>query len=290
VSAPAATALVTRPATLLAAALCAFAANSLLCRAALGSGAIDAASFTGVRLASGALVLALLVRARGEKSGGGGPRGGIALCTYAVAFSLAYTRIATGPGALILFGVVQVTMVGGDLARGVRPTSRQWAGMLLALAGLGALLLPGQAAPDARGAALMGIAGVAWGVYSLLGRGSTRPLAATAQNFLWSLPLVALFVVVEHEHLRASTRGVVLAAASGAIASGLGYAVWYAALRHVSASRAAIAQLAVPVLAALGGVLVLREAPSARLFVCGAIVLCGVAIAIAPRAVPNSAA
>jgi len=278
-----------RPALLLATALCAFAANSLLCRAALETGAIDAASFTGVRLASGAVVVSLFVRARGEQIGSGGARAGLALCAYAVAFSLAYLRIPAGTGALILFGAVQVTMVGSGLARGERLLPRQWAGMLLALAGLCALLRPGQAAPDLRGAALMATAGVAWGVYSLLGRGSARPLAATAHNFLWSVPLVALFVFVERDHLHASPRGVVLAVASGAIASGLGYAIWYAALRHVSASRAAIAQLIVPVLAALGGVLVLREAPSARLFVCGAVVLCGVAIAIAPRAAANPA-
>lgn len=269
-----------RTALLTALALCAFAANSLLCRAALGPRTIDAATFTGVRLASGAVVLALLVRARGAPIGGGSWRGGLALCAYAIGFSLAYLRIPAGVGALILFGAVQVTMLGAALVRGERLGAWQWIGLSAALSGLGWLVLPGQSAPDPIGAGLMTVAGVAWGIYSLLGRGSARPLAATAHNFLWSLPLAALFVVVEREDLRASGSGVALAAASGAIASGLGYAVWYAALRHLGATRASVVQLAVPVLAALGGVALLGETLGDRLVVCSALVLVGVALAV----------
>jgi len=205
------------------------------------------------------------------------------LCAYAVGFSLAYLRIPAGTGALILFGAVQVTMIARALARGERLGARQWIGMFLALAGLAWLVLPGQQAPDPIGAALMAGAGVAWGVYSLLGRGSARPLAATAHNFLWSLPLAALFVAIESKELHSSSRGVALAIASGAVASGLGYAVWYTALRNLSSARAAIVQLAVPVLAALGGVALLGETPGARLLACSALVLAGVALAVAAR-------
>ncbi len=277
-----------RTAWLTALALCAFAANSLLCRAALGPRTIDAATFTAVRLASGAAVLALLVRARGMPIGGGSWRGGLALCAYAIAFSLAYLRIPAGVGALILFGAVQVTMIASALARGERLGAGQWIGLLLALGGLAWLVLPGQQAPDPVGAALMAIAGFAWGVYSLLGRGSARPLAATAHNFLWSLPLAAVFVAVHRDDLHAGTRGIALAVASGALASGLGYAVWYTALRGLSAARAAIVQLSVPILAALGGVALLGETASGRLVACGAIVLCGVALAVSARTRPRT--
>jgi len=272
-----------RTALFLVVAIVAFAANSLLCRAALGPGHIDAASFTVIRLVSGAVVLALLVRARDARPGGGSWRGGLALCVYAVAFSTAYLRLSTGTGALILFGAVQVTMIASASARGERLHARQWIGLSISLGGLAWLVLPGQRAPDPLGALLMATAGAAWGVYSLLGRGATRPLAATAHNFLWSLPLAALFVVIERDALHGSTRGVVLAVISGAAASGLGYAVWYAALRTVKAARAAIVQLCVPVLSALGGVAVLDEDPSAHLLVCTVLVLAGVALAVVPR-------
>lgn len=274
---------VARTSSLLALAVVAFAANSLLCRAALGPHHIDAASFTGIRLASGAVVLALFVRARDSKRGGGSWRGGLALCAYAIAFSLAYLRLPTGTGALILFGSVQVTMIASALARGERLQAPQWIGLSLSLGGLAWLVLPGQCAPDPSGALLMATAGAAWGIYSLLGRGSTRPLAATAHNFLWSLPLAAVFLVIERDALHTDARGVALAVSSGAVASGLGYAVWYAALRNVNASRAAIVQLCVPVLSAIGGVAWLGEEPSARLFVCTALVLSGVALAVVTR-------
>jgi len=277
-----------RTASVTAVALCAFAANSLLCRAALAPGAdgmraIDPAAFTGIRLASGAVVLALLVRARREPIGGGSFRAGIALCAYAVAFSLAYVRLPTGIGALLLFGAVQVTMIASAVRRGEPLRARQWIGVVLALGGLAWLVLPGQDAPDLVGALSMASAGVAWGIYSLLGRGSARPLATTAHNFLWSLPAAACFLAVERDALHAEARGVVLAVLSGAVASGLGYAVWYTALRGLSAAQAAVVQLAVPVLAAVGGVVLLGETPAMRLVGASVVILAGIAAAVLPR-------
>lgn len=267
-------------------ALAGFAANSLLARAALAGGGrlIDAASFTAVRLVSGAVVLALLLRAR---RGGGGRKGSwgsaLALFAYAAGFSLSYVRIGAGVGALLLFGCVQATMLGTGLVRGERPHGLEWAGLLLALGGLVGLTAPGATAPDALGAVLMAGAGVAWGVYSLRGRGSTDPLAVTADNFLRSVPLAVGLSAVSAlalEAPRATPTGLVLAVASGAVASGVGYSLWYAALPHLTATRAAIVQLSVPVLAAAGGVLLLGERLTARLVGAGAALLGGVLLAL----------
>lgn len=271
-----------RTALLTIAALIAFAANSLLCRAALGVGAIDAATFTAVRLGAGALVLAALVR--GRRAAARGWVAPVALFAYAATFSFAYLRLTTGTGALILFGCVQLTMIGWGLRAGERPRATDWLGLALATGGLVALLLPGLAAPDPIGAALMAAAGVAWGVYSLRGKGVVDPLAATARNFLWTLPLVAVLAAVGAPWAHASARGVALAAASGALASGVGYAVWYAALRGLTSTRAAIVQLAVPLLAAAAGVGLLDEAVSPRLAGAGAAILGGIALAIVTRA------
>jgi drug/metabolite transporter (DMT)-like permease len=269
-------------------ALVGFAANSLLCRAALAGGEhlIDAASFTWVRLVSGAGVLGLLLRVRGGGTQGGSWGSAVALFAYAAGFSLAYVRIPAGVGALLLFGCVQATMLGTGLVRGERLRLLEWAGLLLALGGLVGLTAPGATAPDLPGAALMAGAGVAWGVYSLRGRGSTDPLAATARNFLLAqllaVALVGLRVAVQGSpHFTA--RGVVLAAVSGALASGVGYSLWYAALPHLTATRAAIVQLSVPVLAATGGVLLLGEQVTARLVGAGAALLAGVLLALAAR-------
>lgn len=288
------------------AALLGFAANSLLCRAALAGGeegrAIDAASFTAVRLASGAAVLWALQRARRGGGAAGGTVGTVgararagaagswasaaALFAYAAGFSLAYVQLPAGAGALLLFGCVQATMLGAGLQRGERPGAAVWAGLLLAVGGLVALTLPGVAAPAPLGAGLMAAAGVAWGVYSLRGRGATDPLGATAGNFLRSVPLAAallLGAVAAGARLGASGRGLLLAAASGALASGVGYSLWYAALPRLSATRAAVLQLCVPVLAAAGGVLLLGEALTARLVWAGGAVLAGVALATFAR-------
>ena len=275
-------------------ALVAFAANSLLCRGALAPGTIDAASFTLTRIAAGALTLAVLVRAR-EDRGSPSPRGPalparrelaspVALFAYAIAFSLAYLRLSTGTGALILFGVVQVTMISAGIRGGERPPLAAWLGSLLAVLGLVALLLPGVTSPDPAGALLMAVAGVAWGVYTLRGRGASDPLAVTARNFSSSVPLaIGAFVVALAVGVRAEPRGLALAALSGSIASGLGYAAWYTALRGLTATRAAVLQLSVPVLAATGGVLFLGEAVTARLVVCACAILGGIALVVLRR-------
>lgn len=279
-----------RTALLAAAALTGFAANSLLCRLALGPRLVDAATFTGVRLLSGAVVLALLVFVRsGAARPSGTWRAAFALFAYAAAFSFAYLALPAGTGALILFGVVQATMIGWGLVGGERLRPIVWLGLGLAVSGLVALTLPGLSAPDPAGALFMAAAGVAWGVYSLLGRGTKDPLAATAGNFLRAVPMavallagVVLFGAVPH----ATARGLVLAVVSGALASGIGYSLWYAALRHLPASRAAIAQLSVPALAAAGGVALLAEPLTPRLVLAGAAILAGVATAVTSPSAP----
>jgi drug/metabolite transporter (DMT)-like permease len=272
---------------LAAAAMAAFAANSLLCRAALGRGLVDAASFTSVRLLSGAVALALLVRlTRPAARVARDPRAAAALFVYALAFSLAYTRIPAALGALLLFGAVQVTMVGRGLAAGERPGRLEWAGIGLSLGGLVALTLPGLRQGDPAGALLMAGAGVAWGVYSLLGRSSRGdPLATNATHFATAVPLALLASLASAGFgaPRLSAAGLGLAVASGALASGLGYAIWYAALRGLSSTQAALVQLSVPPLAALGGVVLLGEDVTLRLALSAAAILGGIALAATSR-------
>lgn len=276
------------------AALTGFAANSLLCRMALGPGTIDAASFTSLRLISGALILALLSRAPGRKGGadrGGSWGSGLALFVYAVAFSFAYQRLATGTGALILFGAVQMTMVGWGLFAGERPRAAEWVGLVVAAGGLVFLTLPGLTAPDPVGAALMIASGIGWGAYSVRGRGTPDPLATTADNFLRSVPLaaaVSAVAVLALGRFHMTGKGALLACASGALASGVGYSLWYAALRHMTAPRAAVVQLSVPVLAAAAGVLVLGEVLTSRLLIASGIILGGVAFALLVKRVPGA--
>ncbi len=284
-----------KPATfgLTAAAIAAFAANSLLCRAALGRGLVDAASFTTLRLASGALVLLLLARARGTASSATRDlRASAALFAYALGFSLAYVRIPAALGALLLFGAVQATMVGRGLAAGERPRAAEWAGLALALAGLAVLTFPGaRTGGDVAGSLLMLGAGVAWGVYSLFGRTSGGdPLAANAVRFAGAAPmaLLASLVAAPLSPPRITVAGALLAVASGALASGLGYAAWYAALRGLTATRAALVQLSVPPLAAFGAVAVLGEELSPRLVLCAAAILGGIALAVAGGRRPAS--
>ena len=264
-----------RTALLTAVTLLAFAGNSLLCRAALRDGAIDPLSFTALRLASGALVLLPLLRRPGAPWS---PRAGLALVGYAVAFSLAYLSLDAGVGALLLFGSVQVTMFAVGWRRGERLTCKQALGVAAAVGGLLVLLLPGATAPDPGGAALMVLAGVGWGAYSLCGRGVTAPTVATARNFALAAPLG--LCVLPFATFDVTATGVWLAVASGAGTSGLGYVVWYAALRGLDATRAAVVQLAVPVIAAVGGALLLGETPGARLVFAGGVVLGGVAVAV----------
>lgn len=273
-----------RIALLVVLALLGFAANSLLCRAALGAGTIDAASFTAIRIASGALIL--LVLARGQRAGNWWSA--FALFAYAAAFSFAYLRLVTATGALILFATVQATMISVGVARGERPRVVEWLGFLIAVAGLVVLVLPGLASPDPLGAALMAIAGASWGVYSLRGRGSRvgagpspAPLAVTADNFLRAVPMAALLLLAIPLHGgHVEPRGVALAIASGAIASGIGYSLWYAALPSLAAVRAAIVQLAVPVLAAGAGAVILAEPVTLRLAIATGLIIGGIALAL----------
>lgn len=265
--------------------MCAFAANSLLCRLALGAGTIDAATFTTVRLASGALLLAALVawRQRARPWSGFDAWAALALFVYAIAFSYAYLSLSAGTGALVLFGAVQITMIVSGLVSGERLSAAGWCGLALAFAGLGYLLAPGFDAPPLHAALLMALAGLAWGVYSLRGRGIADPLRATASNFIWSVPLALLASVALASEQQVTSRGVLLAVASGAIASGLGYVIWYAAVRRLPALRAAAVQLSVPVIAAFGGILLLGEHLSARLALASAAVLGGIAIVLRSR-------
>jgi drug/metabolite transporter (DMT)-like permease len=269
----------------LAALLC-FAGNSILCRRGLGAQLIDAASYTTTRLVSGALVLAILVAARGHKSEvrrPGGWAGAASLFAYAALFSYAYLRIPAGTGALILFGMVQITMLSWSIYSGSRPSPFEWTGLVTAGAGLVALTFPGLRAPDAVGAASMGAAGIAWGVYSLLGRGATDPLATTAKNFLRALPLTLVLSVATSSWAHVSGLGLVLAAASGGIASGIGYSLWYAALAGLTATRAAIVQLAVPALTAAAGALLLGEALELRTTLAGVVILAGIGVSMMGR-------
>lgn len=264
----------------------AFAANSLLCRLALGEELIDPASFTSIRVASGALVLSGLVALR--------PSAGAewrfdwravgALFGYMAFFSFAYLSLGAGTGALILFGSVQMTMFAFALRAGEYFPTISWMGLGIAIAGLVYLVSPGLTAPSVFGSALMVVAGICWGVYSLRGKEAADPLRATAANFSFCVPLVAIVSVIFLGDFSANLSGVALAVASGAIASGMGYAVWYAALSDLSASRAATVQLTVPVIAAIGGILILSEELTLRLLISSAATLGGVAIVLAQRA------
>jgi drug/metabolite transporter (DMT)-like permease len=267
--------------------LVAFAANSLLCRMALAPQLIDPVAFTIVRLGSGVAVLvplASLISEQPPKTGSGGSwKSGFALFVYAMAFSLAYVSLETGMGALILFGSVQATMIGWGILNGERPQLREWLGLGVAMAGLVYLLLPGIAAPDPGGALLMAASGAGWGIYSLRGKASAAPVAATSSNFARALPFALVSVLFARGSLHATARGVALAIVSGALTSGLGYVLWYRALRGLSATRAAIVQLAVPVIAAAGGIVVLAEAPTVRLAIASALILCGIGGAVLSR-------
>lgn len=265
------------------AAMLAFAANSVLARLALRSGLTDAATFAVVRLGTGALMLAALVQLRGTGRIAGSWRGAFLLALYAVPFAFAYLELSTGTGALLLFGAVQVTMLVAGIVAGERPGLREWTGFSVAVAGLLVLLLPGVTAPVPWAAAAMLLAGYGWGRYSLRGRGKSDPLAETAGNFMRALPLALPALLLTGQGPSATTEGLLLATVSGAIASGLGYAVWYTALPGLAATRAAMVQLSVPAIAALAGVLLLAEPLTPRLVLAGAAILGGVGMAVAGR-------
>jgi drug/metabolite transporter (DMT)-like permease len=273
-------------------ALVAFAGNSVLCRLALSDASIDAASFSAVRLVSGAIALLLILRmtSRGEPAPSYGSwMSATMLFLYAVCFSFAYISLDTGIGALILFGMVQLTMVAGALFAGDRPAVAEWIGWVLAVTGFVYLVSPGLTAPSPIGSLLMGAAGVAWGVYSLRGRHEAHALAGTTYNFARSLPMVIVVSGLSLGHLHLSANGIVLAIISGAITSGVGYAIWYSALRSITSMHAAMVQLAVPVLAAAGGVIFLAESVSLRLILSGLLILGGIFLAIFGKAKSSNA-
>jgi len=261
--------------------MAAFAANSLLTRGALGHDLIDAPSFTLIRLATGAVALFMLVRARGGASSEHGSwSSALALAGYAVAFTIAYTRIGASVGALLLFGAVQGTMIGSGLVRGDRPLARDWVGLILAMAGPVWLTVPGATAPDITGAMLMIAAGACWGAYSIAGRRARDPLAGTAGNFWRATVLAVLALGALIDASRATWAGVGMATASGAVASGLGYTIWYTALPALGAWRGALVQLTVPILTGLGAAAFLGESISQRLVIAAVLVTTGVAMSL----------
>lgn len=265
----------------------AFAFNSILCRMALVDGAIDPASFTSVRLFAGAVALLLIVRFTSKDRsirGHGGWVSALTLFAYAIFFSYAYISLSAGAGALILFGFVQGTMIAMALWAGDRPRMAEWLGWLLAFGGLVWLLLPGIEAPPAVGATLMALAGIGWGVYSIRGRGESNPLVSTCSNFVYSIAFVAILTAATFSNADISNRGIVLAVISGAITSGVGYVIWYAALNYLTAMQAALVQLSVPAIAAVGGVILLAEPISMRLITSGALILGGISLALVQKA------
>jgi len=285
-------------------ALLAFAANSVLCRLALGHGTVDPATFTLVRLLSGAVALVGIRAAtrRGPSKQGAAPRAawitkaGIStawisaalLFLYAAPFSFAYVSLSAGTGALILFACVQATMLVGAMRAGERFRWMEGLGLVIALGGLTYLVFPGLSAPDPLGSALMAIAGIAWGLYSLRGRASTNPIGDTTRNFVLAVPFAVVVSAFALGRSHLSSRGILLAVASGAIASGMGYVAWYAALRGLTRIRASVVQLLVPIVAAAAGILLLGETLTVHLVLSAALILGGVAVAVAVASRPMS--
>ena len=286
-------------ALLTALAMLAFAGNSLLCRMALKLTSLDAASFTTVRMVSGALALCLLVRFRGD-SGGSAAAGrpvsvvaygnwgsALALFAYAALFSYAYVGMTAATGALLLFGAVQASMIAWGLAKGERLRPLQTVGFVTALVGLAALMLPGFATPQWHIAVAMLGAGVAWGVYSLRGKTTApspapapNPLATTCGNFVRTVPMAIALSAATLPWMHLDSTGLALAVVSGAVTSGLGYVVWYRALPALQATHAATVQLSVPVIAAVGGVVLLGEGFSLQLLGSSVAVLGGIALVL----------
>jgi drug/metabolite transporter (DMT)-like permease len=267
-------------------ALAAFALNSILCRLALRTGEIDAASFTTIRLISGAAMLAAIsyfFNKKGKQRTRGNWLSAFFLFLYAVCFSFAYVSLTAGTGALILFGCVQLTMIAVALFRGERPKPLEWLGLSIALGGLVYLVFPGLSSPPILSSALMASAGIAWGFYTLRGKGSSDPLADTTGNFVRSVPMTVLASLPFLSAVHLSNYGVLLAVLSGAVTSGIGYTVWYAVLKHHTSTRAAVLQLSVPVLAAFAAVMFLSEAITTRLFIAAVLILGGITLTIVGR-------
>jgi len=266
-------------------ALVAFAFNSILCRLALRGEEADAAGFTAVRLVSGALTLIVISYLFSKKRSlrSGSWPSAFFLFAYAICFSIGYLDLTAGTGALVLFGSVQLTMIVVSLMRGERPRPLEWLGIIIAVGGLVYLVFPGLASPPLIASLLMAAAGAAWGFYTLRGKGSSDPLADTTGNFVRSVPMIAIVAVVMLSKIHLSNRGIVLAVLSGAVTSGIGYTVWYAALKHQTATRAAVLQLAVPVIAAGLGIIFLAEVASLRLVIAAALILGGIGLTIFGR-------
>jgi drug/metabolite transporter (DMT)-like permease len=252
---------------------------------ALRTGEADAAGFTAVRLIAGAVALIVISYffSRGKSLKRGNWISAFFLFAYAICFSFAYIGLTAAAGALILFSSVQFTMIVVALYRGERPTGLEWLGLLIAIGGLVYLLLPGLSSPPLFASGLMASAGMAWGLYTLRGKGSSDPLADTTGNFIRSVPMIAIAAIPFFAQINLSTRGIVLAILSGAIASGVGYTVWYAALKHHTATRAAVLQLSVPAIAAFGGVMLLSEEMTNRLLIAAALILGGIGLTISSR-------
>jgi drug/metabolite transporter (DMT)-like permease len=268
-------------------ALIAFAANSVLCRLALGNGAIDASSFTAIRLLSGAVALFIILSLKGsikESNKGTSSKGSwsaaFTLFLYAITFSYAYLSVDTGTGALILFGSVQITMIILSLISGTRLHFIEWSGVILAFTGFIYLVLPNITTPSIDGFMLMTVSGTSWGIYTLKGRGSKNPLMDTTYNFLRTIPFVVLLAVFTLQNMAYSSEGIVLALISGAITSGVGYTIWYIALGGLSSTQAAVIQLSVPVIAAIGGVIFVSETITIRLVISATIVLSGILMVV----------
>ena len=272
-------------------ALIAFAGNSVFCRLALAGPIIDPASYTAVRLITGAVTLWIIAAFRRKESfgkSGGSWISASMLFLYAVTFSFAYISLSAGTGALILFAAVQITMIAVGLSTGERPEILEWLGLFIAISGLIYLVSPGTTAPSILGSVLMATAGIAWGIYSLRGRGASDPVGVTTDNFLRTVPLAIGVVLLWLPTLTITPMGFLWAALSGSITSGVGYVLWYAALPRLTATRAATVQLAVPVLAALAGVFVLSEAISLRLVISAVVILGGVGLAVSrPKILRN---
>ncbi len=267
-------------------ALIAFAANSVLCRLALGPSKIDPASFTIIRLLSGAIVLFIILKVftKNQRSTNKGSwSASFMLFFYAVTFSFAYISLETGTGALILFGAVQISIIFISLLSGNRLHGSEWIGVLVAFFGFVYLILPGLTSPSVIGFVLMTIAGIAWGIYTLKGRSSENPLMDTTYNFLRTIPLVLLLALWALPHVAYSFEGILLAAVSGGIASGMGYTIWYQALGGLSATEAAVVQLFVPIIAALGGVIFVNEPITLRLTLAALLILGGILVVVVGR-------
>lgn len=271
---------------LTALALIAFAANSVLGRMALGNSFIDASGFTSIRLISGTAILLLIIQINNKNSKPvtkGKWISALLLFIYAISFSYAYNLLDTGTGALILFGAVQISMILISLFNGKKLHFTEWIGVFIAFIGFIYLILPGVTAPSLKGFLLMSVSGIAWGVYSIKGQASTNPLYDTAYNFLKSLPFVAVILLLTFKTEHYTLKGILLAIISGSITSGIGYTIWYMALKGLTSVQAAVVQLLVPVIAAFGGVIFIAEIITTRLTMASVLILGGVLIVVLGR-------